>query len=498
MILSGYVLETLIICFWYVLIIKKEIHAKVNDADRILGRIINLIIQHRLIIMNNILFIVNYKQEKKKQIDIIKKCFTNLMLINVWLGYFFVIDPIIMSILTKDKDNVAGVIIFVISIVSVSIRELKEHTQIYIEILEKYINRVVIPLEKCSNIIEIEEDEIVKIQWTIKNKMMILLLTVISIAIFSLFIWGEKYLYQNKRVNIIVVIFAVIFWVTGYSKKWLIKREKRKGVVFVSADYGLIKEEVENICNLLNIHNVEFSEIDEDIDNAYTQLNEDGVWKVVVTSLFITKLRKLLEENKNSERKCVLSIDDVKKIFLVTVVHELGHVFYKDIIFEKRRVLVSNLISLGIVIMAIFLLVMAEKSIFFIIIGSILLLFNWIFGGIMCDKRYWGQIAEFKADRIAVKYVNGGIEAFAYYWGNDERIQKEEKSTNEINKGNFIYKYYKRNLEVEKHPSMKYRRKLMEERNEWKWWEYFGHALVIRKWRREGLGWNGVLKVTRI
>lgn len=57
------------------------------------------------------------------------------------------------------------------------------------------------------------------------------------------------------------------------------------------------------------------------------------------------------------------------------------------------------------------------------------------------------------------------------------------------------YKQKKRQ-EIEKHPSMRHRRKLIEERNEWKWWEYFEHALVIRKWRSKGLGWNGVLKVT--
>lgn len=45
MILSGYVLETIIIWLWYTLVVKKEIHAKSNEADRILRRTIKLIIQ---------------------------------------------------------------------------------------------------------------------------------------------------------------------------------------------------------------------------------------------------------------------------------------------------------------------------------------------------------------------------------------------------------------------------------------------------------------------
>lgn len=127
--------------------------------------------------------------------------------------------------------------------------------------------------------------------------------------------------------------------------------------------------------------------------------------------------------------------------------------------------------------------------------GSILLLFDWIFGGIMCDKRYWGQIAEFKADRIAVDYVSGGREAFVNFWLTETKVQREDDSTQKISRENVAYKYYKRNIEIEEHPSKKRRRKLIEERGKWEWWEYFEHVLVIRKWRWHGLGWNGVLKV---
>jgi len=293
-------------------------------------------------------------------------------------------------------------------------------------------------------------------------------------------------------------LFAVSFLVIDYIKNKSAKREKEKNIVFVSAEYDTIRGEVENICGLLGIHNVKFDVIDEKRTNAYSRMNEDGVWEVVVTSQFISKLRIMLQEDKNNEKKVVLSIEEVKRIFLVTVAHELGHVFYKDTILEKRRILLSVFVSFGILIMAMFLLVFSVKSLFLVVVSSILLLGEWIFGSIMCDSRYWGQIAEFKADRIVAKYVEGGTEAFVYFWGNDKKIQLEEESTQNIIKENWIYKYYKRNLEVEKHPSWKYRRKLMEERKEWKWWEYFEHALVIRKWRRKGLGWYGVLKVIGI
>lgn len=182
----------------------------------------------------------------------------------------------------------------------------------------------------------------------------------------------------------------------------------------------------------------------------------------------------------------------------MTVGHELGHVFYKDEILMKKRLQFSSLIYLGCWFSGMLLFVIAGISTFFVIIGSLLLLFAWIFGGIMCDKRYWGQIAEFKADRIAVNYVSGGRKAFVDFWLTEEKEQWEEDSTRKISRENVVYKYYKRNIEIEEHPCKKRRRKLIEERGKWKWWEYFEHVIVIRKWRWRGLGWNGVLKVTKI
>lgn len=68
-ILFGYVIEIIIIWLWYKLIIKKEISLKTDGADRILRRTIKLIIQYKTIIKNNIFLRVNYKQEKRQEIE---------------------------------------------------------------------------------------------------------------------------------------------------------------------------------------------------------------------------------------------------------------------------------------------------------------------------------------------------------------------------------------------------------------------------------------------
>jgi len=496
MILSGYILEVIIIWFWYTLIVKKEIYAKTDGTDKIIKRTINLLIHYKNTIRSNLQLRVNYKQKKRQEIEKIKRYVLNLIFINVWIGCFFIMIPPIMNIFLHDKESVFHKFAFLIFVGGLLVKQLKEQTQSYLEVLEVYIKQVVVPLEKCPRIIEIEKDEIIDIQWTSKKKIVMVLVIIMGIVMYLLLIWGDAYLEQNEMAKGILTILVVAIWGIDFVKNKFKKREKVNKPIFISVEYDLIKDEVEHICSMLNIYNVRFRVVEENRINAFSKLNKDGVWEVSVTSQFITKLRKMIEEDKTNEKNVVMEIDDVKKIFLVTVVHELGHVFYKDEILEKRRILFSVFVSFGILIMAMFLLVFSVKSLFFAVVSSILLFVEWIFGSIMCDSRYWGQIAEFKADRIAAEYVEGGTEAFVYFWANDKKIQREGVFTQNILKENCLYKYYKRNIEIEKHPSWKYRRKLMEERNEWKWWEYFEYVLVIRKWRRKGLGWNGVLKVT--
>lgn len=495
MILFGYVIEIIIIWFWYKLIIKKEISLKTDGADRILRRTIKLIIQYKTIIKNNIFLRVNYKQEKRQEIERIKQYVGKLILINAWVGSFVILGPIIISMILPDKNNIFMTFIFLSVIGGLLVKQLKGQTQNYVEIAAVYIKQVLVPLEKYPRIVEIGKDEFIDIQWTAKKKVAMILVVIMGIAIFVLLIRGERYIEQNEIIMRILAIFTVVILLINYVKKRFKKRENEP--IFVDIEYDLIKEEIEHICRMLNIHNVRFNVIEEDTINAFSKMNEDGVWEVSVTSQFITKLRKMLEKDEADENKVVMEIDDIKSIFLVTVGHELGHVFYKDQILIKRRILSSSLISLGCYFAVIFLFTIAEKSMFFVIIGSILLLFNWIFGGIMCDSRYWGQIAEFKADRIAVNYVSGGKKAFFIFWLTETKVQLEDDSTQKISRENIAYKYYKRNIEIEEHPSKERRRKLIEKRGKWEWWEYFEHVIVIRKWRWRGLGWNGVLKVTK-
>lgn len=100
-----------------------------------------------------------------------------------------------------------------------------------------------------------------------------------------------------------------------YVKNKFKKRKNKNELIFVDIEYDLIKEEVEHICSVLNIHNVRFNVIEENTINAFSKMNDNGVWEVSVTSQFITKLRKMLERDEADEKKAAMEIDDIKRIF---------------------------------------------------------------------------------------------------------------------------------------------------------------------------------------
>ena len=149
MILFGYVIEIIIIWFWYKLIIKKEISLKTNGEERILRRTIKLIRQYKTIIKNNIFLRVNYKQEKRQEIERIKRYIGRFILINVGIGGFVILAPIIASMFLPNNDSIFQMAVFLSLIVGGPlVKQLKKQTQNYIEIVEVYIKQVIVSLEK--------------------------------------------------------------------------------------------------------------------------------------------------------------------------------------------------------------------------------------------------------------------------------------------------------------------------------------------------------------
>ena len=56
---------------------------------------------------------------------------------------------------------------------------------------------------------------------------------------------------------------------------------------------------------------------------------------------------------------------------------------------------------------------------------------------------------------------------------------------------NIFYKYYKREVEIEYHPNIEERIKVLKDDTPWGIIYYIKHAITIIKWRLNKKGWNG-------
>lgn len=506
MLIGMYVVEGIILLLWYNLIIKKEIYENedkkkgnekkygeegtvennVNNKkkdEKVVIRTIRLLKKYRKEIRDNLLLRVNYCQEKKENIEKIKKYVGNVFYSITWLTLIAIVCPIIMDAIPMFKDNVMGYVLGIIVILGMLFKELRACTQNYIEALKIYIKQVLIPLENATELVSIDEKEIIRVEWTRKKKLQIILMVSFCVLLFLLLMWVEKIMTNNVMIGRIAACLLVFAFLMDYVKDKFPKRQiKDVGIVFNGCEYFSIEEQIKDFCKKLNINNLKCS-IWEENGNAFSHLDEDGIWEIALS-------RGLLLELEDMHRKGKL---DIREGMLIIVGHEIGHAFYRDTSKNiNKRVGIAIVINLVIWVMVYMFTILAFKSTFFFAIGGFLMLFSAIFGNVMCDGRYWLQIAELKADRIAISLFDGGKEAFVRYFGRENRIKEEEARKEKIDKANVFYRYYKHDVEIEGHPSIKRRIELVEKRKKWKWWEYFEHALLIRMWRWNRLGWNGI------
>lgn len=485
--LIGYIVEAIVLYLWYRLIIKKELDEKTNSEKTILLRSVRLIIQHRMTIKKNIFSIVNYDLEQKQQIERLKQIISEQFTINLLICIYIISNPILLSMFCNTK-RLSGCIFYIILVIAILINLLKEHTQKYIEALEIYIKYLLIPLEKNPQIIEINESETINVQWTTKNKIIAIIIGIFILFSYIIFSSLNDFINQYDMPKYLLSILIIAIILITFREKDTNPKNKNKSINFLNIEYELVKDQVEKICTRLKLDNVEFKIVEDQSINAFSNITKKGKGEVFVTDKFIQELSKMSVQYDNEE---------IKNIFLVTIGHELGHIFYKDKFLIKKRLSKSCIVNLILYLVSACLLLLIGRFIILACFGGIILLSNWLFGNIMSDKRYWGQIAEFKADRIAVSCANGGKDAFVNFWFSPKELDKEKTSTDKISKENIIYRYYKEQIETEEHPSKERRKYLLEHRGKWQWWEYFEHAIVIRIWRMKGLGWNGVLKIVK-
>lgn len=409
-------------------------------------------------------------EEQKNNFFNIKDYIIALLFEIIMLFGYMLFGPMIIYLLIKTNVNMKYSIvnyIFLLMILCGSlINNLKKSTQKTIKVINDYTEHVMFPIEHNPAIIEIDEKQRIAVRWT-RSKLILFISCILigGVIIVTLYILKDKREFQIFCFLMMVLLIIVDSIMAKRKSKACVKQE----IVIEGYILESVKNEIFEMCNKINISSIQFKMWNNQNPNANSSFDKEGIPQIKISNGLINAI------SVNS---------DAKEILLVTIGHELGHIFYRDSICMNRRMKIASIVAIMGYIMIILLLYVSINHPIFWILELILLLLEVVFGNIMTDLRYWEQIAELKADRMAVFLHENGRNAFIDFWTN-------ECKDNKLKNYNIIYQYYKRYIENEAHPAMYRRMEILKTRGKWKVWEYFEHVLIIRKWKLSNRGWNG-------
>lgn len=225
------------------------------------------------------------------------------------------------------------------------------------------------------------------------------------------------------------------------------------------------------------------TETQEGTVNASARLSPGQVPELRVTGGLLKQAELLFRRTGNLEQmdRTVLSI----------LGHELSHIAHRDALQLERRARKAALVSGGL---------------FLLLAGSVLLLpaaaplpalllvlylgADLLFGKILTDRRFWGQMCELRADRTGLRLSGASGEEWMQFWEIARLLQAEEKRQARLRGENVLYQGYRRYLRVEFHPSLRRRRAMMERGRPWGWRDYLDQLWYLRMALWQGRGWN--------
>ena len=383
------------------------------------------------------------------------------------MGYF-ILGPIILKcFINYENRSILGNLFYIVLLCGLMFSRLKEDTQKTIEIINAYTQNVMIPLEKKPELLSFGDVQKPVIAWNVKKVLIILmglLAMIICIALLEQF--------KDSKVFQVIAVLTLVFVLIRESSIISAKNNIDVGEGIYIEGYILdsVKEDIENMCVQLGIKSLECKIIATEERYAESKISEQGIPQIDISNGFITQIYR----NKAA-----------RDILMMTIAHELGHIYYNDFTNISKRVRISNFVYFILMILNMLGLIATMITPIFLIIALLFMGIETVFGKVICDARFWKQIAELRADRLAINVCKNDKMIFVEFWKEYLKNQNKEET-------NIIDQFYRRYIKVEGHPSMEYRMKLIEKREKWSWWEYFEHALVIMKWRITNKGWNGI------
>ena len=419
--------------------------------ENITKRSIKLLKDNIKVILKNTTKIWFASKEKKKDFNNIEKGISNIIDQSNKIIFFLLFTPLLLAGFTLHIEK-GGIIIYIMVITVITLIELLVCTQELSKAINFYANSIMVPIENRPELLIINDEGIdVESKRKIYKKIFVLFILLI------VFMWGTYYL---KRFNWFKVL-AFIFFVCEIIKEKLPFGKKKisnnpKGIKIAGDILEVLYVDIKQICDKLKINFLEIEQTNDNSIEVQTIMKENEVPKIKVSNGFIN----LIYNN------------DAKNILMFSLSHELSHIFYNDFRNVNKRMKCINIAFFGVVIL-IYLYFMYIPCFYLKeVIGIIFLQFNIVAWLIMGNLRYWQQIAEFRADRLAAQVWIEGKESVIAFWREYEKKNTEKKT-------NFLSGFYKKYIEKEAHPSMEKRMRLLETRDKWYWWEYFEHMLII-------------------
>lgn len=456
-------MQFIIIFVWYKFILVKELKCK-----NIVRRSIRILFNQRKNVIFAFLGWGNISEEREKAVCSIKKHLSEMFMETYLLMGYFVLGPIILKcFINYENRSILGNLFYIVLLCGLIFSRLKEDTQKTIEIINAYTQNVMIPLEKKPELLSVGDVQKPVIEWNAKKILIILMGLLAMITCIALL---EQF--KDSKVFQVIAVLTLVFVMIRESS--IISSPKNidvgEGIYIEGYILDSVKEDIENMCVQLGIKSLECKIIATEERYAESKISEQGIPQIDISNGFITQI---YENNA------------ARDILLITIAHELGHIYYNDFTNISKRVRISNFVCLMLMILNMLGLIATMIAPVFLIITLLFMGIETVFGKVMCDARFWKQIAELRADRLAINVCKSNKMIFVEFWKGYLKNQSKEET-------NIIDQFYRRYIKVEGHPSMEYRMKLIEKREKWSWWEYFEHALVIMKWRITNKGWNGI------
>ena len=325
------------------------------------------------------------------------------------------------------------------------------------------------------------------VEWDQKKRGLLVLLLLAAAAVFGT-IWGLSHSLAAAGPvgEAAALVLLALLWLLS-EQPWRKKKGRsaaaEPGVTIQGSSLERYQEALEDFCRAMKIPALLVTETQEGTVNASARLSPGQVPELRVTGGLLKQAELLFQRTGNLEQmdRTVLSI----------LGHELSHIAHRDALQLERRARKAALVSGGI---------------FLLLAGSVLLLpaaaplpalllvlylgADLLFGKILTDRRFWGQMCELRADRTGLRLSGASGEEWMQFWEIARLLQAEEKRQARLRGENVLYQGYRRYLRVEFHPSLRRRRAMMERGRPWGWRDYLDQLWYLRMALWQGRGWN--------